>query len=167
VPYHQIVFGVALVLCLVVLAVVAAWRQFRLLREVASDQSEEGRYLRGRARRRVVCSVLMFLLAALLGGALLFLEERAQRLADEIDEAERLAAEVGADVDVLNDPVNKRFAKVYGYYYLGLLLVLFALISVAGWDYWVVRRHGLEQFRRLQEERRAAIDHHRARLRSE
>jgi hypothetical protein len=182
----QLVFGIALVVLLLGLGGFAGWRQLRLLREVGTADTEEARYLRGRARRRLVCSVLMVVLAGLLAGGLAFLEEPAQRLADEIageeaaearargelERARKLAGEVAGEEageveGALKDPVKKAFARIYGYYYVGLLLVLLALVCVAGWDYVAVRRYGNEQFRRLQEERRAVINYQLARLRDQ
>jgi len=151
VPRTQIVFGVVLVVALLGLAGFYAWRQVLLLRRVPADPEawgEEGVYLRRLAWRRLVCSGVMVLLAVLLVGAMLFLEVPAQRLADRVDEEGPEAAE---------GPEQKDFIRLYGYYWIGFLLLLLFLVVLAGIDLWAVRRFGLRQLRRLQDDRRAMI----------
>src|SRR5262249_57549002 len=90
----------------------------------------------------------MVLLAVLLVGAMLFLEVPAQRLADRVDEEGPEAAE---------GPEQKDFIRLYGYYWIGFLLLLLFLVVLAGIDLWAVRRFGLRQLRRLQDDRPAMI----------
>src|SRR5262249_47824367 len=90
----------------------------------------------------------MVLLAVLLVGAMLFLEVPAQRLADRVDEEGPEAAE---------GPEQKDFIRLYGYYWIGFLLLLLFLVVLAGIDLWAVRRFGLRQLRRLPDHRRAII----------
>ena len=153
-PITEIVFGCALVTVLVVLATVSGMRQWQLLGELEQADPDERDYLRRRAVRRLACSALMVLLAVLLAGGLLFLEGPAQELAEE-------------GPDALETPWKRDFARFYGYWVIALLLGLLALVGVAGWDYLAVRRHGLEQYRRIQQARRELIDRERARLRGE
>src|SRR5437879_825710 len=72
VGWKQILSGVGLVAVLVALASYYAWRQLAVLRRVPAIDSEESRFQRGLARRRLVNSGLMAILAVLLAGALLF-----------------------------------------------------------------------------------------------
>ncbi len=158
-PWTQIVFGVALVVALVGLAGFYAGRQVLLLRRVPADPQawgEEGVYLRRQAWRRLVCCGVMVLLAILLLGALLFLEAPAQQLADRVDEEGPEAAE---------GPEQKDFVNLYTYYWIGFLLLLLLLVVLAGFDLWAVRRFGLRQLRRLQDDRRAMIARQSALLR--
>ena len=146
-PWTQIVFGSCLVAVLLSLAGYYAWRQLRQLRQTAGSGeagSEEGIYLRRQAWRRLVCSGLMVVLALLLVGALLFLEAPAQALADR-----------GADA--AEQPGERAFVNLYSSYWLAFLLVLMALVVLAGVDFWAIRRYGLRQLRRLHADRRAMI----------
>ena len=146
-PWTQIVFGSCLVAVLLSLAGYYAWRQLRQLRQTAGSGeagSEEGIYLRRQAWRRLVCSGLMVVLALLLVGALLFLEAPAQALADRGPDAAEQSGE-------------RAFVNFYSSYWLAFLLVLMALVVLAGVDFWAIRRYGLRQLRRLHADRRAMI----------
>lgn len=156
--WSQIVFGVALVIVLLGLAGFYAWQQVRVLRRVGAGESgsEEGVHLRRQAWRRLVGSALMVLLAVQLAGALLFLEGPAQQLADRVD-AEGPQATEG--------PEQEAFGNFYGYYWIAFLLLLLVWVVLAGIDWWAVRRFGLRQLHRLQDDRRAMIARQSALLR--
>ena len=157
--WTQIVFGVALVAVLLGLAGFYGWRQVRLLRRLPADPAEAGEeeaWLREQAWRRLVCCALMVVLAVLLSGALLYLEGPAQALADRVD---------AEGPDVADTPEHRHFVNFYSYYWIAFLLVLLALVVVAGIDVWAVRRFGLRQLRRLQADRRAMIARQSALLR--
>lgn len=159
--WHQIVFGVALVVVLLVLAVFYAWRQILLLRRVPNSGSDESRFQRSLAVRRLVNSGLMVVLALLLAGALVFLEQPAQDLADQQD-ARELA---GKDTKLAG--AEKEFARAYSIYWIAFLLVFLAVVVLAGADLVAIRRYAVEQFRKLREDRRAMIERETARLREE
>ena len=151
----QIVFGAALVVILLGLAIVYARKQLRVLKQTAGSaaaQSSEGVYLRRQAWRRLVSCALMAVLAVLLAGAMLYLEGPAQQLADQ-------------GPDVAEEPAHRLFVNLYSYYWIGFLLLLLALVVLAGVDFWAVRRFGLRELKRLHEERRAMIARQSALLR--
>ena len=151
----QIVFGSSLVAILLGLAVYYARKQLQVLKQTAGSaeaHSSEGVYLRRQAWRRLVCSALMVLLAVLLAGALLFLEEPAQRL-----------AELGAEA--AEAPEHRAFVNFLTYYWIVFLLLLLALVVLAGIDFWAVRRFGLRELKRIQDDRRAMIARQSALLR--
>jgi len=157
--WSQIVFGVVLVIVLLGLAGFYGWRQLLVLRRVPPDPEawgEEGVYLRRQARRRLVSCVLMVLLANMLAGALLFLEAPTQQLADRVDAEGPQAVEGAAE---------REFVNFYSYYWITFLLLLLALVVLAGIDLWAVRRFGMRQLRRLQDDRRAMIARQTALLR--
>jgi hypothetical protein len=156
--WSQILFGVVLVIVLLGLAGFYAWRQVLVLRRVRAAEAggEEGIYLRRQAWRRLASSALMVLLAALLVGAFLFLEGPAQQLADRVDAEGPQAAE---------GPEQKSFVNFYSSYWIAFLLLLLVLVILAGFDLWAVRRFGLRELRRLQEDRRAMIARQSALLR--
>jgi H+/gluconate symporter-like permease len=151
----QIVFGSSLVAVLLGLAFYYARQQLQVLRKTAGSaeaHSSEGVYLRRQAWRRLACSALMVLLAVLLAGALIFLEEPAQRLAEQGAEA----AEA---------PEHRAFVNFLAYYWIVFLLLLLALVVLAGIDFWAVRRFGLRELKRIQDDRRAMIARQSALLR--
>jgi hypothetical protein len=162
VRWPQVVFGVLLVVGLLALAVVVGWWQVRALRRLRGNTTlppDDLRYERGKAWRRLLSSVLTLVLAGLLAGALVYLEGPAQHLADERADAGETGEELPAEL--------KPFARLYGYTWLVVLLVLMLWVVLAGVDLWATRRWGLRQQRKLQADRRAMIERQAARLRSE
>jgi hypothetical protein len=95
VGWPQVVSGACLVAALMSLSLYYGFRQMRALRRLRRLDlpREEDHYYRSQARRRLVGSALMFVMAWLLTGVMLYLEEPAQQLADQRD-----AQEAGADL---------------------------------------------------------------------
>jgi len=159
VGWPQLVTGLLLTAVLLASAAVFAVAQVRLLRgPVRSPElpDEERRYLRRRAWRRLFGCLLLLLLGGQLWTALLFLEDPAQRLADQQGDGHR---------DLSPDEV--RFAKVYGWFWVVFLLLLLALVLLAAWEMWSVRRRGVVERRRLLDDRRAMLQRQAVRLRQE
>jgi len=163
VELHQVVFGIALILLLLTMAIFFAWRQGQTLRglQQASDQDqEERRYLRSQAWRRLVCSALMVILAVLLGASF-FLEEPASRLVREGESNQQQG---------IKRPLHgeeQRFFTLYQQFWGVACFVLFLIIVIAGVDYMAIRRYGSRQYRQIQADRKAMIQSELARLRSQ
>lgn len=160
----QILTGLFLVLVLLGLALGFTWKQVAVLRELRRDPylaEEDSRYERGLAYRRLVSCGLLFLLALLLVGALVYLEEPAQRLAEEA----RARRDQG--MERAFTPEEKLFLRVYSWYWIGFLLVLLAVVILAAFDLWAVRRYGRQQHRRIQDDRRAMIEDELGRMRQQ
>jgi hypothetical protein len=135
-----------------------------ILRELRQDPDlpeEESRYERGLALRRLVSCALLLLLALLLVGALVFLEEPAQRLAEEVK------AQRDQGIDKVFAPEEKLFLRIYGWYWIAFLLILLAVVILAAFDLWAVRFYGRQQLGRIQADRRAMIEEELGRIRQE
>lgn len=149
----QLIFGSALALVLLALAVLTCYWQWRLLRRsYASDpMSDEDRvYYRTQSRRRIASAVLMVVLAGLLIGSF-FLEERAQNLADTFQQArERGEA-------IVPTPEQASFRDFYALFWGMALLLLLSLLTLALLDYFAIRRFSRRNFQQLREERQAMI----------
>jgi len=158
----QLVFGIALVVVLVALAGYYAWRQVQTLRGLrgAEGPPEDRLYGRALAYRRLVCSGLMLVFAAMLVGAF-FLQERAAEVGRQGEEAQARGQEIQLD------PEQRSFVHFFGTYWIIALLVLLAIVGLAAADLWAIRRFGLRQHRKIQAERRAMIERQVARLRRE
>jgi hypothetical protein len=164
----EVGLGVALVAALVAVAAYYAWRQLQWLRQPRGpDEAEtpEGQYRRAQARRRLVGSGLMLLLAAQLAGALLFLEEPARRQADRADA--RAAEREAGGAPPQPSAEERSFAGLYGAYIVVFLLTLLAVVLLAFVDLWATRRFAVQAYRQIQTERRDMIDREVARLRQE
>ncbi len=162
--WTQIIFGAVLVLVLLFTAILYTVRQILVLRRLRAAeemQLEERAYLHSRARRRLVTSLLLFLLGVLLAGALIYLEAPAHQLAED-----RAAMRQQDDAAPL-DPQQRGFARLYLSFWILFLLVLMVVIFLAAFDYWATRRYGLRQHRKIIDDRRAMIEREVSRLRQE
>jgi hypothetical protein len=158
-----LVFGSLLAAGVLAVAVGWGWGQVRALRRLGREPDlpdDERRWRRAQAWRRLVGCGLMLLLAGLLAGALIYLEDYAQRLANQ-----REAAPEGA-VFVWT-PDERVFLRFWGGYWIAVLLVLLALMVLTGYDLWSLRRRALSEYRRLQADRRDMIERQMVRLRQE
>jgi hypothetical protein len=142
-----------------------AWRQFvelRRLRDGPPLPAAEMRQQRGQVYRRLVTCGLLALLALLLAGAQLFLEERADKL---IDEQKAQAQADGTEPDLT--PEQQNFARIYGVYWMVCLVILMAVVVLAGLDLWQTRRRGLRERRKLLDDQRGMLRREITRLRRE
>jgi hypothetical protein len=117
---------------------------------------------RGQAHRRLITCGLLALLALLLAGAQLFLEERADKL---IDDQKAQAQADGTEPDLT--PEQRDFARIYGVYWIVCLVILMAVVGLAGLDLWQTRRRGLREQRKLLADQRGMLRREITRLRRE
>jgi ABC-type Fe3+ transport system permease subunit len=162
VSWSQIIFGTLLVLLLVLLAGYFGWQQLQSLRRLRTQSlpDDESNWERRKAYRRLISCALLLVMAALLGGLLVFYEPTAERLAEE-----RKNFAVGEAPPFT--PEEKVFLRVYYGMWIGFLLALLAVVLLAGMDLWATRRYGLSQYRKLQADRRAMIERQANRMRQE
>ncbi len=152
----ELTFGLIIVVLLVGLAVFFGWRQRRTLRTLRLDSSlpdADRSYLRTQAVRRLVCSGLMLLLAALLVGSYLF-EEGYQELTQQVHPP---APATGKPV---LRPDERAFVQGFTFYWILILAVLFLFAVVAALDIRSTLRFGLAKHRQLEHDHRAALQAH-------
>jgi hypothetical protein len=136
------------------LAFAFGYRQFgvlRRLREGSEQPAKEQRELRHQAYRRLVSCGLLALLAWLLAGAQLFLEERADQF---IDAQNARPPEANAPEPT---PEQRDFLRLYGAYWIVCLVVLMTIVALAGVDLWATRQHGLRERRKLLDDHRILL----------
>lgn len=163
--WPQIIFGVVLILVLFFTAILYTVRQVQDLRRLRAAEEmplEERDYSRRRARRRLIMSLLLFLLGVLLAGALLYLEGPAHELAEE---RAALRQQQG-DAPPLS-PEQRHLARLYLSFWIVFLLLLMAVVFLAALDYWATRRYARNQHRKISDDRRAMIEREIARVRQE
>ncbi len=159
----QIVFTAAFILLLGGLGGWFAWRQVRTLRRLRQDATtpqDEVQYLRPMARRRLVSSVLLIVMAAQLGGSFFF-EGTMEDMANEIKAATDSGQQSGPRED------QKPMIRFSILYWITFLLVLFGVLVLAFWDLMAIRRFGQRAFAKLQADRRAMIEREADRLRGQ
>jgi hypothetical protein len=163
----ELVIGIVLVVALVGLAGFYAWRQVRTLRRpgaAVDPATPEGKYLKAQVRRRLIGSALMLVLAAQLAGALIFLEERAQRQAERAD-ARAEARQRGIFAQPTAE--ERSFAGFYGAYLVAFLVVLLAIVALAFSDLLATRRYAVRAHRELRAQHHDLLEREIARLRQE
>jgi hypothetical protein len=157
---------IALVATLLLVAGYYARVQIRTLRRTTPAFEmlpDERRFLRRQAWRRLVNSGLMLLLAGLLVGAYASgMEQRGAELGErrqKIREAEGAAGKMSDE--------DRRFTRIYGGYWITCLLLLGAIIAMAGIDLMATRRYALTKLRQIQTDRRAMLQRQLERYRQE
>src|SRR5262249_59657475 len=99
-------------------------------------------------------------LGLLLAAILLLYEGPVQELAEE---REQYSADTAPDFT----PQQKMLLRLWGGAWIALLLVLLGVMVLAGLDVMATRHYALTQFRKIQADRRAMIQHEVGRLRQE
>jgi hypothetical protein len=159
---NQILFTSLIIAVLLGLAGFSIWRQRQAWQSLKrEDLSAEDRgYIRGQVFRRLTCAGLMVLLAGLLALSFI-LEEPADLLV-----AQGKAAHARGEPKP-PDPEQQRFLNLYSGFWISALLVLLGIIVLAGLDLLAIRRYGWRQLRQIQADRRAMLEEHIARARSQ
>ena len=160
-----IIYGVSLAVALTLLGVFFGYRQLRLLRQLRGKTDlpqEEAVYQRGQAKRRLVSCLLMLVLAAMIGGQLVYLQDRVERIVQEGD----AIRDAGGKVTSYSD-ADRSFIRAWIVYLIVFHLILLVVVGLAAVDFWSIRRYGRQQYRRLQEDRRDMIERQVIRMRQE
>jgi hypothetical protein len=116
------------------------------------------RYERRKAYRRLISSALLLVLGTLLI-VLLTYEHPAQQIADE--------REALSDKSIRFTPEQREFLRTWGWTWISFLLILMAVIVLAGIDLMSTRLYAIRQFRKLQADRRAMIERETQRMRQQ
>lgn len=133
----------------------------RRLRSQADLPPEERRYVRTQAWLRITCCALMLVLAGLVAGAYASgMEARANDLGKAM-QAQRDRGE-----EVVISPEDKMFRKLYGGYWSGTMLVLLAVVLLAGIDIGLIRRFQRRSLAKINADRREMLEEQVAILRS-
>jgi len=147
------VFAFFIAIVLLLMGIFTIRKQSRALRTLRSSSfvpSDERRYVRNLAWRRIVTSVFLLILGGMLAGAYLSgLEHEADIFGRKIDENNQKLP--------LTEE-QKQFARVYYVYWATVLLLLFLVVSLAIVDIWSTRRYAWAQLRLIQKDNRARLE---------
>jgi hypothetical protein len=136
-------------------------RTLRTLKNRAELPSEDHTYFRRQAWRRLAGCILLVAVAGMLSVWYLSgLDVNADRLGDVL-QAQRAAGEF----QLRPDQVQAR--QFFVTYVSAMLLLLLALIVVAGFDLIAIRRYAARHSRRIRDDRRAMLERELANLRRE
>ena len=160
--------GLLLASMLLALGIGSGLRQRRTLRRLRAEKympSDERAYLRRQARRRLLTSGVLVLIGGMIAGAYLSgMEARANGIADRKKLAEARPdpeADPGRPADDAGRPPpsedEKRFVKLYGTYWIVILLLLFGTVCLAVFDFWATRWYFMAQYRRIKSDHEAKL----------
>ena len=156
----------ALVALLVLVAGYYTRIQIRTLRRTTPQYEmlpDERRFLRRQAWRRLVNSGLMLVLAGLIVGAYASgMEQRGEELGERREKIRQAEGAAGKMSDE-----DRRFTRIYGGYWITCLLLLGAILAMAGLDLMATRRYALMKLRQIQTDRRAMLQRQLERYRQE
>jgi len=158
----QLFFGILIVIIVVGVACYFSWREIQALaalRRSPGISLDDRKYAYFKAWRRLACSALMLAFAVLFAASF-FLESPADRLVEQGQAARE------QNQKPTLDPSQVDFVQVYRNLWVVMLLLLLAILALAGWDYFAIRRFAQRHYRQLQEERRTMIENELVRLRS-
>ncbi len=166
-------FAVGLILATGLLAfgVGTAARQRGTLRRLRDERfmpSDERAYLRGQVRRRLITSAIVALIGAMIGWSYLSgTEARATEIAERSRKATENAPEHEAgrpadpqtptDEEKRRVAAEKAFVSLYGYFWLGILALVFIAVSCAIFDFWATRRYWMAQYRIIKADHEAKL----------
>ena len=144
-----------LALLLVLLAVIPGigqWRQLRNLHSGVALASEDYTYLRNRARRRLLNGLFMLVIAGMLVGTYLSgMEARASDIASKSEAA------LKAGVVREREAGEREFLQFYAAYWIAVLMLVFAIMTVAVVDFWSTRRYAMAQLKRIREDQEVRL----------
>lgn len=139
--------GLLLATALILVGVATALRQRKNLRAIADEPllPEADRvYRRGQARRRVVTSGLLVLVGVLIANY--YLSGMDARM-DAIPLREKQEPANGEpDPQAESD---KQFARVVGFYWIGVMGLVFVAVCLAVVDFWATRKYWMARYKEL------------------
>ncbi len=133
---------------LILLGLVSGYFQVRGLKTLAARKhvpSDEYSYLRNRHRRRLLVAGVLVLTGGLIAG--MYLSGFDHRV-DRILEAKKSAEEAGTDIS----DEDKLALKLWGTYWIAVLVLVFVLLGLAVVDAWATRRFWYKIFREMRDD---------------
>ena len=116
--------------------------------------SDERAYLRGRYRRRLLTAGVLIGVGGMIGGAYLSgMEARAAALANGKNVA--VPGPDGAKPELT--PPERQFVRIWGAYWIVVILLVFVLLVLAVNDGWATRRYWMSQYRQLKEDHQTRL----------
>lgn len=127
---------------------------FRKLRGGEAIASDDRRFFHNQALRRTVCGGLLLLLSAMIAGNyVLGIDDRREKIAEQRD-----ARQQAGDPMTEKTEEEKQFIRTYVGLWIGVLLLVFLVTSVAIMDIWSTRRYAVQQMRRMRNEHLALLE---------
>jgi hypothetical protein len=145
-------FGLILAAALVLAGAYTAQRQRRALRALAGEPfvaDADRAYRRGQARRRAATSALLVVIGGLIG--FYYLSGMDARM-DAIPERKAQPGEPGPQAES-----DKQFTRLVGFYWIGIMGLVFVAVCLAVFDFWATRRYWMVRYKELKADHEAKL----------
>jgi hypothetical protein len=147
-----VVVGLLLAAGLVLVGVLTALRQRRALRALAEESyvaDADRNYRRGQAIRRTITSVLLVAIGGLIAGY--YLSGMDARM-DAIAKRNQTGAPPQEGEPDPQAESDKQFTKLVGFYWIGVLLLVFVATCLAVLDFWATRKYWMARYKELKDD---------------
>jgi hypothetical protein len=149
---------------LIVLGLGTAIRQWRTVSRFYEERflPEGDRvYLRGQVRRRLILGVVLVAVGGMIAGYYLSGMDAEMDRIGEKKKAERAAQAEGQppaeDAKPEPTPEERQFAKMVGWYWIGVLLLVGVVGCLAVLDFWATRVYWMARYREMKAEHEAKL----------
>jgi len=155
--------GVLLATVLMLLGLGTAAMQRRTLRRLREERflpDVDRAYFRGQVRRRIAVALILVVIGGMIGGAFLSgMEERADKIGDkQRDDQANADKQQPADAEKPEpDPEERRFAKLWGAYWIAIVALVGLVVCVAILDFWATRVYWMGRYREMRADHEAKL----------
>jgi hypothetical protein len=152
-----VVVGLILAAGLILAGAITALRQKRALRAIAGEQflaEEDRRYRRGQAVRRMVTSGVLVVIGGMMGGY--YLSGMDERM-NNIPERNKIGAPPQEGEPDPQAEADKQFTKLVGFYWIGVLGLVFVVVCFAVFDFWATRKYWMARYKELKADHDAKL----------
>jgi hypothetical protein len=147
--------GLLLASALVLIGLLTALRQRRALLALRGERyvaDEDRAYRQGQAVRRLATSGLLALMGIMI--ASYYLSGMDARM--DASAARSKDAPPGAEPDPQAE-ADKRFARLVGFYWIAVMVLVFGAVSLAVMDFWATQRYWMARYKELKADHEAKL----------
>ena len=148
--------GLLLATALLLVGLLTALRQQRALQALRDEPylaSEDRVYRRGQALRRLVTSGLLIVIGGMIAGY--YLSGMDARM-DAIPARNKDDAPLDGEPDPQAE-ADKQFTKFVGFYWIGIMGLVFAVVCLAVMDFWATRKYYMARYKELKADHEAKL----------
>lgn len=149
------IVGLILATGLFLLGIGAGYRQVAALKRVRAEPfmaSDDRRYVRQQASRRLVISGLLVIIGGLI---FVYYFSGMDARMDAIPDRNRDGGPPPADDPQSQD--DKRFTRFVAYYWIAIILILGVVVAIAVLDVWATRKYWMVRYREIKAEHEAKL----------
>ncbi len=149
--------GLLLAAALMLVGAFTAFRQRNALRALAGEQflaDEDRVYRHGQAKRRMLTSGLLIVIGCLI--ATHYLSGMDKRL-DAIPDRNKIGAPPQEGEANPQDEADRQFTKFVGFYWIGVMGLVFVAVCIAVLDFWYTRKYWMARYKELKADHEAKL----------